>query len=136
MRGSMIGEPRCDECFDKNLDRRLIFLQPPKPSPREIRILKGEPRNAWLPSLRCLAEPHPEGYLGSYFFLREFERSMSEGVMPSGSLWINDHTNEVFEVYGEDLEPQELLLVSPRQLRLLHSRFPRLERALSNPAVC
>jgi hypothetical protein len=136
MRGSLIGEPRCDKCFEEKLDKKLIFLLPERPPPRETRILKGRPRNAWLPSLRCLAEPRPEGYLGSYFFLRDFERSMIDGVMPSGSLWINDHTNEVFEVYGEDLKPQELLLVSPRQLKLLHSRYPRLERALSSPAVC
>jgi hypothetical protein len=106
---------------------------------REARILGGGARNANAPSLRCVAEPYhfgeQGGYLGSYFYLTEFRYSISEGLMPSGSLWLNDHTQEIFEVYGEELEPQELLLVGRQQLKLLHSRYPRLERAISSPAL-
>ena len=102
-------------------------------------MLGGGARNAGVPSLRCVAEPRhggeQGGYLGSYFYFKEMSYSVGEGLMPSGSLWLNDHTQEIFEVYGEELRPQKLLLVGRRQLKLLHSRYPRLERAISSPAV-
>jgi hypothetical protein len=107
----------------------------PKIDPKVVRLLAGKPRNRHVPSLRCVAEPRQGGYLGSYFFVMEFKRSMSEGLMPSGSLWLNDHTQEVFQVCGADLEPQKLVLVGPDQLKLLESRFPRLKRAISSPAL-
>lgn len=139
MHGTSIGEPRCSKCWGlKTISSKPIFHIPAL-GKRAARMLNGGARNAGVPSLRCVAEPYHEGeeggYLGSYFYLREFKHSINEGLMPSGSLWLNDHTQEVFEVYGEELKPQELLLVSRRQLKLLHSRFPRLERAIISPAL-
>ncbi len=135
MSGSILNEPRCDRCYGLNCKSAKPIFFIPKIDPKAKRLLEGHPRNRHVPSLRCVAEPHQEGYLGSYFFVKEFARSMSEGLMPSGSLWLNDHTQEVFEVYGADLEPQELLLVGPDQLKLPESRFPRLKRAISSPAL-
>ena len=135
MHGTSSGTPRCSYCRSK--DRPIYHVA--ELGIREARMLSGKARNANVASLRCVAEPyHGEeigGYLGSYFYAKELKHSMSEGVMPSGSLWLNDHTQEIFEIYGEELGPQELLLVGHGQLKLLHNRFPRLERTINSPAI-
>ncbi len=135
MHGTTSGTPKCSYCRSK--DRPLFRVA--EVHKRSARMLSGRARNANVASLRCVAEPyHGEdigGYLGSYFYIRELKYSMTEGLMPSGSLWLNDHTQEIFEVYGEELEPQKLLLVGRQHLKLLHSRFPRLERTISSPAI-
>lgn len=95
----------------------------------------GIPRNKKVVSLRCVADP-ANAYLGSYFYRVELAKSLLDGVIPSGSLWLNDHDKRVYEVLGEIGKIQELFIVSERRLRLMESRFPRLRRAISNPMVC
>ena len=87
-------------------------------------------RNANAPSVRCVADPS-NVFLGRYFFQKEFERSVKNAIMPSGSLWINDHTFKVLEVNGVEGEDQELLPVGEKRLKLLETRFPQLGRELS-----
>jgi len=86
-------------------------------------------------SLRCVADP-ANAYLGSHFYRVELNKSLLDGVMPSGSLWLNDHDRKVYEVLGEIGKMQELFVVSEKRLKLMESRFPRLRRAISNPMVC
>lgn len=94
----------------------------------------GKPRREHIASYRCVADPDRH-FLGRYFFAGEFDASLTDGVMPTGSLWLNDHSLEVFEVDGEVGEHQQLVRVGEKRLRLLEARFPRLRRALSNPQV-
>lgn len=61
-----------------------------------------------------------------------FKESLERGLMPSGSLWVNDHTQTVGEVLGETGFPQEFLTVGSKRLKKLEARFPRLRRAISN----
>ena len=87
-------------------------------------------RNANAPTVRCIADP-TNTFTGRYFFKKEFERSVKNAVMPSGSLWLNDHTLGVIEVHGIEGEAQKIIPVGLKRLKLLGSRFPKLERELS-----
>ena len=97
--------------------------------------MAGETRNDSIPSLRCVADPD-DCYLGSYFYEAELKANLKVGVMPSGSLWLNDHDRKVYEVYGMEGEEQQLLAVSPVRLKRMEMRFPRLNRALTSAGVC
>lgn len=101
----------------------------------ESRLINGEPRSRNIPSLRCVADPD-NCYLGSYFYEAEMRNNLSVGVMPSGSLWINDRDHRIYEVYGVQEETQKLMPVTSDRIKGMEKRFPRLRRAISNPGVC
>lgn len=100
----------------------------------QARLVNGESRNKIFPSLRCVADPD-NCYLGSYFYEVELKKNLDTGVMPSGSLWLNDHDKKIYEIWGSVGEKQQLLVVDPRRIRGLEARFPRLRKALSSPTV-
>ena len=102
---------------------------------REKRIMAGAPFSQKYACYRCVADPS-QCYLGSYMSETQMTYGTKMGVYPSGSLWLNDHTSEVFEVLGIVGEHQDFLIVGSRRLKLMESRFPRLRRALCNPGVC
>lgn len=131
--------PFCKSCLKEHRQGHGIFIddQAKQIAAKrwlEARLLNGEPRSNSIASLRCVADPD-ESYLGSYFYEAEMRNNLTMGVMPSGSLWINDHDNQVYEVLGSIGEKQNLLPVSSWRLKKLEARFPRLKRALSSPAV-
>jgi hypothetical protein len=77
--------------------------------------------------MKCVADPS-KAFTGRFFYLREFERSIEKGVLPSGSLWLNDHSEKVFEVLGVEGERQQMVIVGRKRLKLLGSRFPMMKR--------
>jgi hypothetical protein len=134
-----VGEKhRCIDCSEimeaARFEGLLNTIADPIRMVREKRILNGQPRRADHPSFRCVADPQ-EGFLGSFFFGGIMDKNIEAGVMPSGSLWVNDHDSKVYEVMGALGEPQELLPVGKERIKLLEARFPRLRRALCNPGV-
>ncbi|NGX46523.1 MAG: hypothetical protein K940chlam2_01715 [Chlamydiae bacterium] len=130
---------KCVSCLDR--DAELFFhsykdhLESDRLNEQKNKLEKGTPRNKKVVSLRCVADP-ANAYLGSYFYRVELTKSLLDGVMPSGSLWLNDHDRRVYEVLGEIGKIQELYIVSKKRLKLMEARFPRLRRAISNPTVC
>ena len=98
------------------------------------RLINGEARRDHIASFRCVADPE-DNFLGRYFYQGEFDASLEEGVMPTGSVWLNDHNHDVFEVKGDVGEAQRLAKVDPSRLKMLELQYPRLRRALSNPLV-
>jgi len=132
----------CNSCYLKHSEKvrssanndYLIAKRESNKRKRELELLNGAPLSKRYPSYRCVADP-TECFLGSYMTETQMDEGRETGVYPSGSLWLNDHTQEVFEVLGLVGEHQDFLIVGPKRLRLMESRFPRLRRALCNPAV-
>lgn len=130
---------KCVSCLER--DDSLFYhthrdhLEADRLSEQKEKLDNATPRNKKVISLRCVADPDST-YLGSYFYRVELTKSLLDGVMPSGSLWLNDHDRRVYEVLGEIGKMQELFVVSEKRLKLMESRFPRLRRAISNPMVC
>lgn len=102
---------------------------------RLARMASGEARHNTWPTYRCVADPE-NVFLGSMFFEKQFMPSVEEGHWTTGSLWLNDHEQKVYEILGVEGDRQELTPVSDERLALMKMRFPRLKRALSNPTVC
>jgi len=124
---------RCFSCRDAIND---LMDEPPSGLTKyQTKLVNGGPRRDHIASYRCVADPANQ-FLGRYFYQGEFEENLNEGIMPTGSVWLNDHSNDVFEVGGPEGELQQLLKVGPKRLKRLETRFPRLRRALSNPLVC
>ena len=130
---------RCISCLER--DDSIFYhthndhIEADRLKEQKEKLDSGVHRNKKVVSLRCVADPD-DSYLGSQFYRVELTKSLLDGVMPSGSLWLNDKDSRVYEVLGEIGKLQELFVVSERRLKLMESRFPRLRRAISNPTVC
>ncbi len=128
----------CGPCFDYASQAARYGREYSVAADRRKKLAKmasGEARHNNWPTYRCVADPE-NIFLGSMFFEKQFMPSIEEGHLTTGSLWLNDHEQRVYEVLGVEGDHQELAPVSDRRLTLMEMRFPRLKRALSNPAVC
>jgi len=99
---------------------------------REKELLEGRPLHKNYAYYRCVADPD-DHFLGSYFSKSWMKVSINS--MPTGSLWLNDHTNEVSEIKENGDESKELVIINDDRIAELEKYFPRLRRAISNPAV-
>lgn len=99
---------------------------------REQELMAGRPLHKNYASYRCVADPD-DHFLGSYFSKSSMRFSVN--CMPTGSLWLNDHTMEISEIKENGDETKDLIIIDDKRIKELEDRFPRLRRAICNPAV-